>query len=340
MDNKKLSICIATGIYPPELGGPAEYAKNLKEVWLSQGYDVFVNVFSRFNHLPTGIRHVVYFFTLLKKVWQSDFVFILDTFSAALPAVTAAKIFGKKTILRTGGDFLWEAYVERTGDRVLLRDFYTSRMHPLSLKEKITFTIIRCILRNVNLVVWSTEWQKDIFMKPYSLSGQQHAIVENYYGEKFPYVSAQNKNFVGGTRALRWKNIALLESIFADEDVSASGAKLDIERVPHNAFLEKIKQSYAVIIPSLGDISPNTILDAIRCNKPFVVTKETGLYERIKSIALFVDPKDPEDIKGKVLWLSDEHNYKMQCEKIHSFTFTHTWEEIAQEYIDLYKKIK
>ena len=28
-----MKILIATGIYPPELGGPAEYAKNLEYIW-------------------------------------------------------------------------------------------------------------------------------------------------------------------------------------------------------------------------------------------------------------------------------------------------------------------
>ncbi len=340
MVTQKLSVCIATGIYPPELGGPAEYAKNLANVWRSKGYHVSVKVFSRFNYLPTGIRHCIYFASLCNSVWKADFVFILDTFSAALPALVMSKILGKKTILRTGGDFLWEGYVERTGDLVLLKDFYTKHAHPFSYKEKVIFHIIKFILTHVDVVVWSTQWQKDIFMEPYKLHNQKHTVIENYYGEKFPYVPAQNKNFVGGTRALKWKNIKTLERVFGMTDVIEQGAHLDLEKVPHDAFMQKIKSSYAVIIPSLGDISPNTILDAIRCGKPFVVTKETGLYERIKSIALFVDPKNTEDIKEKVLWLLDPENYTAHCAKIKAFDFTHTWEEIASEYVALYKEIQ
>ncbi|MEY4602132.1 MAG: hypothetical protein RL292_73 [Candidatus Parcubacteria bacterium] len=338
--NQQLSICIATGIYPPELGGPAEYAKNLADVWSGDGHRVFVNVFSRFNYLPTGIRHCVYFLTLCKSVWNADFVFILDTFSAALPALVMSKILGKKTMLRTGGDFLWEGYVERTGDLVLLKDFYTKRAHPFSYKEKVILCIIKFILKHVDVVVWSTQWQKDIFIGPYELIDQKHVVIENYYGKKFEYVAPVNKNFVAGTRVLKWKNIAVLETVFKENDVVALGVALDLERVPHELFLEKIKKSYAVIISSLGDISPNTILDAIRCGKPFIVTKETGLYERIKSIALFVDPKNSQDIKEKVVWLLDPENYKEQCAKIKAFSFTHTWEDIAQEYVALYKEIQ
>lgn len=338
--NQQLSICIATGIYPPELGGPAEYAKNLASVWESQGHSVSVKVFSRFNYLPTGLRHCVYFLSLCVSVWKADFVFILDTFSAALPAVVISKIFRKKTILRTGGDFLWEGYVERTGDLVLLKDFYTAHTYPFSRKERVVFRIIQFILKHVDVVVWSTEWQKDIFVGPYDLKSQRSVVIENYYGAKFEYTEAQNKNFVGGTRALKWKNIPMLERVFGAAEVVEKGAHLDLEKVSHDMFIQKIKSSYAVIIPSLGDISPNTILDAIRCGKPFIVTQETGIYERIKPIALFVDPQNEDDIKEKVVWLLDPENYKEQCAKIKAFSFTHTWEDIAQEYIALYKDIQ
>ncbi len=335
-----MRILIATGIYPPEIGGPAEYAKNLAEAWENQGYEVKVEVFSQWNFLPTGIRHIAYFFSIISNIVSTDFVVTLDTFSAALPTLIASKIFRKKIILRTGGDFLWESYVERTGDKVLLRDFYKTSLDNLSIKEKMIFSLIRWTLQNLSAIIWSTEWQRDIFMKPYGLDSQKHFIVENYYGSRLQPVSSKEKSFIGSSRKLKWKNIDLLQDIFDGEEVKNTGALLDISHTPHSEFLEKIRISYSVIVVSLGDISPNTILDAIRCQKPFIVTKETGLYNRIKDIAIFVDPEDREDIKQKILWLSDQKNYDSQSEKIKSFSFTHLWEEMASEYINVYKSIK
>ncbi len=40
-------------------------------------------------------------------------VVALDTYSVAFPAVLAAMLFRKKLVLRVGGDFLWEQYLER-----------------------------------------------------------------------------------------------------------------------------------------------------------------------------------------------------------------------------------
>jgi hypothetical protein len=335
-----MKILIATGIYPPDIGGPSEYAKNLGDVWRKSGHSVKIATFSRFNFLPTGLRHLVFFFYILPSVLTSDFILILDTFSAALPTVIASLIFGKETILRTGGDFLWEGYVERTNDMVLLREFYTKGENKLSQKEKITKRLISFVLRNVSAIAWTTEWQKNIFVDPYNLSDQKHAIIENYYGEKIESFPPNEKNFIAGSRPLKWKNLAMLKEIFNSEKIKSSGAVLDVSSVLHEEFLNKISHSYAVILSSIGDIGPNTILDAIRCGKPFIVTKETGLYERIKEIALFIEPMNPEDIKNKILWLMDSNNYEMHRKKVLDFNFQHSWEDIAKEYIDVYKNLK
>lgn len=331
-------ILISTGIYPPEIGGPSFYAQGLENVWKKSGFDVRVSVFSKFNFLPTFIRHLFFMMNILPNVLRSDLIIILDTFSCAFPTVILGKIFGKKMILRTGGDFLWESYVERTGDFVLLRDFY-SRQSNFSLKEKVIFRIIKFILSGVSAIVWSTSWQKEIFIKPYSLEKKKHFIIENYYGEKLTSNPYSEKVFVCAVRDLKWKNTEVLKEIFEDREVSAV-CRLDTDKVEHSLFLEKIKKSYAVILTSLGDISPNTILDAIRCSKPFIVTKEIGIYERIKEIAIFVDPENKEEIKEKILWLCDEENYSLQKKKVESFNFTHSWEEIAGEFLEVYNTIK
>jgi glycosyltransferase involved in cell wall biosynthesis len=146
------------------------------------------------------------------------------------------------------------------------------------------------------------------------------------------------KQFLASTRKLKWKNTAVLEKIFSEDDIRQS-ASLFTKQLPRDAFIAEMNASYAVLLVSLGDISPNMILDAIRLNKPFIVTKETGIAERIKDIAIFVDPENPGDIREKILWLLDEKNYAEQKKKIESFTFTHTWEEMAREYVDLFKSI-
>jgi glycosyltransferase involved in cell wall biosynthesis len=93
-----------------------------------------------------------------------------------------------------------------------------------------------------------------------------------------------------------------------------------------------------VIIASLGDVSPNTILETISFGKPFILTRETGLYEKLKDIGVWVNPGDADDIAAKIEWLADEKNYEAQCRKVAAFSFTHSYEKIGQEILDIYHK--
>ncbi|MDP3962763.1 MAG: hypothetical protein Q8Q03_02780 [bacterium] len=322
-----MRILIATGIYPPAIGGPAKYAENLKNEWEKMGHSVKVKTYGLEHNLPTGIRHLYYFLKIIPAVLRSDFIYALDTFSVGLPSALAAVIFVKKMVLRSGGDFLWEGYVERTGDLVLLKDFYNMPKEKWSRKEKIIFWLTKWTLHHVKTLIFSTNWQKDIWTGPYGIKALRIKIIENYYGEKMPSLPPAEKNFIAGTRKIKWKNLATLEKSFE----GIEEAKLDLKNYSHDEFMKKISECYAVILVSLGDISPNMILEAIRYNKPFIITEENGLMDRIGEIAITVNPKAENDIKEKILWLCKKENYDAQAEKIRNFNFTHTWEDIARE---------
>jgi glycosyltransferase involved in cell wall biosynthesis len=332
-----MRILIATGIFPPDIGGPAQYAKNLRDVWEREGHEVTVKAFSHLPKLPTGIRHLWFLVLLIRPILKADFIFCPDTFSAAVPAVLAAKLLRKTIIIRTGGDFLWEWYVERTGHLVLLKDFYTSRIDQLSLKEHLIFLATRFALQNADRVIFSTAWQRDIFRRPYNLTLAKTKIVENYYGPKIESFPSVKKDFIAGARPLKWKNAARVAEAFKQLKQKGVDVVYDDSTSGHERFQDKIAHSYAVIIASLGDISPNTILDAIRADKPFILTKETGFYDKLKDVALWVDPENIEDIAEKVRLLCDPVVYETYQRKVAQFTFTHSWEEIGEEIIRIFR---
>lgn len=326
-----MKILLATGIYPPAIGGPAKYAENIKNEWEKMGHRVKVKTYGIEHQLPTGIRHLYFFLKIIPAVIWCNRLYALDTMSVGFPATLAAVLFIKKITIRTGGDFLWEGYVERTDDMVLLKDFYGQSKEKWSRKEKLIFKLTQWTLRHVRRLVFSTAWQKDIFTKAYGLASDNIYVIENFYGEKMDGAEPVEKNFIGGTRKLKWKNLSVLEKSFA----GISEARLDMKNYPHGEFTKKISECYAVILVSLGDISPNMILEAIRYNKPFIITRENGLMDRIRDIAITVDPVNEQDIREKVLWLCRKENYDLQVQKIKNFTFTHTWREIAEEILKL-----
>jgi len=335
-----MKIIIATGIYPPDIGGPAQYAKNLKVEFEGLGHQVKMLTYQLEKKMPTGVRHFWFFLRCLLTFPRSDLVIALDTFSVGLPAVMAAKIFGKKIIIRTGGDFLWEQFVERTGDLVLLKDFYQTRLDKLNLKEKIVFKLSRWTVCNVSRLIFSTDWQRKIWLSVYGFDEAKTTIVENYYGTKELSFPPSEKNFLAGSRPLKWKNTARLEAAFNKTRIKNAKIVYDDTTKPFEKFMDKVAHCYAVILVSIGDISPNLILDAIRHNKPFILTKETGFYDKLKDIGLFVDPENIDDIADKILYLADEKNYVQCRKKIENFNFIHTWTQIADEFLVVCRNIK
>lgn len=335
-----MRILICTGIYPPHTGGPAQYAKEIEEELKRQGHTVKVLTYGKVERaLPIIIRHEYFFWKVLLNIRKVDLILALDTFSVAWPSVFAAKITGKKIIVRAGGDFLWEAYVERTGDLVLFKNFYETRKNRFSYKEKLIYSVTKWVLKNTSAIAFTTKWQKDIFEKEYNLDSAKNKIIENYYGERLERNIPTAKIFVAGSRNLKLKNIDRLNRAFSDIKKIDNSLFLDAEKVSHEKFMDKIKNGYAVILVSISEISPNGILDAIRFNTPFILTRETGLYDKLKDIGIFVDPENEEEIEKSILFLSSEENYKRQQEKIASFTFTHSWSDICKEIIDLSKTI-
>ena len=80
MASKTQKILIATPLYPPQLGGPAYYAKHLSESLRNFGVSVIITNFGDFLHLPTGIRHIAYFFKLLSATKNADVAKAMGSF--------------------------------------------------------------------------------------------------------------------------------------------------------------------------------------------------------------------------------------------------------------------
>ena len=110
-----MTILIATGLYPPQSGGPATYARLLEERLPAFGFKVKVLPFSVVRHLPPVIRHAAYFFKTLSHGRDADVVLAQDTVSVGLPAGLAARLLGKKFVVRVTGDYAWEQGRQRFG---------------------------------------------------------------------------------------------------------------------------------------------------------------------------------------------------------------------------------
>src|SRR3989344_790659 len=159
-------LIIATGIYPPQIGGPALYAQHLATEFKALGGEVQVVTYGQLERfLPFGLRQLSYFLKLWRAVGPGDQVLALDAFSVALPVAWLRCLKRIKVIIRIGGDFLWESYVERTGKLIPLSHFYQTKLS-ITFKERIIFKLTRWLLARADGLAFTTDWQRQIWQTP------------------------------------------------------------------------------------------------------------------------------------------------------------------------------
>ncbi len=121
-----MKILIATGLFPPDIGGPATYSKLLADELPKKGVAVDVRSFGDVRHLPPIIRHIAYAGSLIWHARTADVIFAQDVFSVGVPAMFAAHLLGKVFMVRVPGDYSWEQ-AHRFGVTDGMEEFQTKR---------------------------------------------------------------------------------------------------------------------------------------------------------------------------------------------------------------------
>lgn len=103
-----MNVLLVTPLYPPDIGGPATYTKLLADELPKSGVMVEVLSFGTVRHLPQGVRHVVFFWKVLRRGRDADVIFAQDPLGIGLPSAVAALILRKKFLIKVVGDRAWE----------------------------------------------------------------------------------------------------------------------------------------------------------------------------------------------------------------------------------------
>jgi len=98
-----MRVLICTGLYPPDIGGPATYSKMLVNELPKRGFFVSVLSFGTVRHLPKIFRHFIYFLKTMQLGKEADVIFAQDPVSVGLPSLLASKLLGKLFIVKIVG---------------------------------------------------------------------------------------------------------------------------------------------------------------------------------------------------------------------------------------------
>lgn len=184
-------VLIASGIFPPDIGGPAVHIKKLAEELSSRGIKVSVVTYSKTKEdytdnvyditrissdLPTALRGLMYLVSLFVSSIKLPNIFAQDVTSTGLPAMIVRKILPhKKLFIRIGGDLLWEREVESGATKLGMIDYYKSGSHQKSR----LFKIGRAVMSSSDLIIVPAEFLKDIYVKYYGISSDKITVIKN-----------------------------------------------------------------------------------------------------------------------------------------------------------------
>lgn len=307
------------------------YAEGLEGAFRRAGHVV---AFAPRSHLeeilPQGVRHFVYAARIMPLVWRSDAVLALDAWSTGFPALLAARLFRKKFGIRIGGDFLWESYVERTKEPVLLSEFYQAP-RALSFKERIISRGLRSLTRRADALLFTTRFQRDIWQKAYDFPSGRAYIVENYYPQPKRGGPLRGNIFVSAGRKMFLKNMDLLERAFARVAAHHSGISLDTRSLPHEEHLRRLEGAYAVVVPTFSEVCSNTAIEAVSRGKPFIMSKDTGTRERLEQCGMFIDTRNEDELERAIEQILDPVVYGKLSSASMSFSHEHSWDDMAKE---------
>ena len=271
-----MRILIATGVYPPESGGPATYSRLLEERLPALGFEVTVLPFRTVRHLPKIIRHFVYFFTCLRRAYSADIVYALDTVSVGFPAALATKISGKKFIVRVPGDYAWEQARQRFGVSDEL-DAFQAKSY--GLRVGFLRALQRFVVRSAKAVIVPSVYMQKIVSKWKVRPVVIYSSVDLSAAYELPANRPEGFLVVSSGRRVPWKGFDGIERVVA----GGKGWHLFIaENLPRGTALGWVKTADVFVLNSTYEGLSHALVEAMALGTPVVATAVGGNPELIE----------------------------------------------------------
>jgi glycosyltransferase involved in cell wall biosynthesis len=221
----RMNILIATGIYPPDIGGPATFASIVSHELRTRGHRAHIITYGEAKNTKDvtfvsrrylkGIRHTAYFFYVLEKGKNCDIIFSLDPVSAGVPARIAAFLLRKKFVIRIAGDYAWEQGMQRFRVTDLLDVFLDKKY---GIRIELLRRIQRWVTRGAAMIIVPSEYLRSVVMR-WGISSLKIRVVPNSV-EAGTVVENRRKSdtlqLLSVGRMVPWKGFEMLIRLMPD----------------------------------------------------------------------------------------------------------------------------
>lgn len=279
-----MKVLIITPIFPPTIGGPATYSNELltrlppeidvKVLTFGQGSNQNVSYVSTVN--GQLVRQLKLFLTALKEGISCDIFYLQEPAVVGLSGLLAAKLLGKKIIVKYVGDPGWEKSRFDLKNPGTLGDFLTGKEPKTWL-----FKITKFVLRNSDRVITPANYLKALLSKAYSLPPAKIKVISNSVDEaQRPGAKLKHSAVVVG-RLVNWKNVDLIIKAMHLVHKTLPTAKLTI--IGDGPEAVKLKNMGEKNVFFQGSLSPQETLKAIAKSEMLILFSD---YEGLPHVAI------------------------------------------------------
>ncbi len=301
-----MRIVIATPLYPPEIGGPATYAKLLFEGLPSKGIEVELVKFSEVRYLPKLVRHYAYYRRMLKAARNADAVLALDPVSVGLPAMKAAQRIGRPFVVKIVGDYAWEQGQQRFGITQNLDEFVKTKNVPFQVR---VFRWIQTrVARSATRVIVPSEYLKSV-VTAWGIPGEKIEVIYNAVELSFALKPPKNQApeflIVSSGRMVPWKGFEALKRVVAKE---ASWRLFIASGLPRAEALGYVQAADAFVLNSEYEGFSHALIEVMALGTPIIATSVGGNTELIEDgkNGLLIPPKDDEALYNALKHIQED----------------------------------
>lgn len=352
-----MKILITTGIYPPDIGGPATYSKLLFDELPKRKIEVVVLSFGEVRNLPKVIRHITFFLKIITAKKDFDVIFAQDTVSVGLPSLFAAKILGKKFFVRVPGDYAWEQASQRYGVKESIDDFQDKKY---SVIIEFLRSMQRLVVNNADKVITPSMYFKNLVSKWVDNIDKVHCIYNGIDLTDIPESKNiyEEKTIVTAGRLVPWKGFGpLILSMKSLPDwklyIAGDGPmKKELEnlilenylqtrvfllgQVKREDLIKKIQTCDIFILNTHFESFSFQVVEAMACGTPVITTDVGNLSEIIdhEQNGILVVPDDTATIVKWCLSLSSDKNKRESIinsakKKVEQFSIQDTVDKVV-----------
>ena len=311
-------ILIATGLFPPDIGGPATYSKILLEELPKRGIEVSVLPFGTVRNLPRLIRHLAYFGAVIRRSRDCDLIYAQDPVSVGLPACLAALLLRKPFLVRIAGDYAWEQGVQRFAVTATLDEF--SKEKKFTLPVRILRYIERFVARRAERIIVPSHYLKHI-VSQWGVSVRRITVIYSVFDGVETLESKESLRhkleltgtvLISAGRLVPWKGFAeLIATVPALQETFSDLRLLIVGDGPEKQKLETLitERHLGHRVSLLGRLPQSVLLNYIRASDLFVLnTSYEGFSHQLLEVMALETPVLTTAVGGNIELIEHERS--------------------------------